>query len=202
MPLSENRDIPLFPLSVFLLPGERMELHVFEPRYRQLFAELENEGSVFGIPYTVGRLNNGLGSSCRLVKVIKRYTDGESDVLVECEGLFKMEEFQSIKEDRLYPYGNVRSLSALSREQVSKEVLFAYEELAAALEGTALHFHLSETDYSLAILSTLNCSSEEKHAFVQLKDASERDRALLGKIQLLLSLVQQEKVTENGIYMS
>ena len=34
-------NIPLFPLGVFLLPGEQTGLHIFEPRYRQLIPELE-----------------------------------------------------------------------------------------------------------------------------------------------------------------
>ena len=52
--------IPLFPLGVFLLPGERTGLHIFEPRYRQLIGELEDalsegreQDNRFGIPSTM-----------------------------------------------------------------------------------------------------------------------------------------------------
>lgn len=39
----------LFPLHSVLLPGGTMPLHVFEPRYRQLVAECQQEGEPFGI---------------------------------------------------------------------------------------------------------------------------------------------------------
>ena len=34
--------LPLFPLRMLPLPGEFVELHIFEPRYQRLFNELEN----------------------------------------------------------------------------------------------------------------------------------------------------------------
>ncbi len=179
-----------------------MQLHVFEPRYRQLFADLEEGESIFGIPYTVGRLNRGFGSRCRLVKVLKRYNSGESDVLVECEGLFKIEDFQSMKDDKLYPFGSVRLLRSLSHEIASSAVIEAYEKLANALEGTTLRFQLVNTEYSLALMASLNYSSEEKHMFIQLPSPEKRDKTLLGMINLLSSLVSQEKRLENGIYLS
>ena len=33
-------EIPLFPLSVLLVPGLVMPLHIFEPRYRQMVSDL------------------------------------------------------------------------------------------------------------------------------------------------------------------
>src|ERR1700710_943718 len=33
---------PLFPLGTFLVPGLVLPLHIFEPRYRQLVADLED----------------------------------------------------------------------------------------------------------------------------------------------------------------
>ena len=43
------RDFPLFPLALVALPHELVPLHVFEERYRIMFAELlEHEGE-FGI---------------------------------------------------------------------------------------------------------------------------------------------------------
>jgi len=35
--------LPLFPLQTVLLPGGRLPLHIFEPRYRQLIVDLYRE---------------------------------------------------------------------------------------------------------------------------------------------------------------
>ena len=40
---------PLFPLDLVALPGELIPLHVFEERYRVMFARLRAEGGSFGI---------------------------------------------------------------------------------------------------------------------------------------------------------
>ena len=46
--------IPLFPLGLLPLPGERLALHIFEPRYQRLFHALEhNEVEEIGIATTL-----------------------------------------------------------------------------------------------------------------------------------------------------
>ena len=40
--MTSARVIPLFPLSSVLVPGLVLPLHIFEPRYRQLLADLED----------------------------------------------------------------------------------------------------------------------------------------------------------------
>lgn len=202
MTLSEKIQLPLLPLSLLLLPGERTQLHIFEPRYRQLLADISETGSAFGIPYVVGRFNKGLGARCRVLNIVKQYGSGESDVLVECEGLFMIEDFQSMKEDKLYPYGTVRLLRAIAQETCDVEISQAYDRFIAALEGTDLHFHPVSSDYVLTMFASLRCSDEEKHQFVLLPSASGRARVLLERIEFATSLIHQEKVTERGIYLS
>lgn len=46
------REMPLFPLSIVLFPGAPLPLHIFEPRYRQMLADVRASGSnMFGISY-------------------------------------------------------------------------------------------------------------------------------------------------------
>ena len=42
-------ELGLFPLPIVLLPTERVPLHIFEPRYRELIAECLENGSEFGL---------------------------------------------------------------------------------------------------------------------------------------------------------
>ena len=44
------RYLPLFPLRIVVFPGEKLNLHVFEPRYKQLVLECVAEEKTFGIP--------------------------------------------------------------------------------------------------------------------------------------------------------
>src|ERR671933_649587 len=58
------KEIGLFPLGIVLLPNERVPLHIFEPRYRELIGECLEADDEFGLLYAdeegvrdVGRLN-------------------------------------------------------------------------------------------------------------------------------------------------
>ena len=42
--------LPLFPLSLIVFPNEPLNLHVFEPRYRQLVLDCIEDKQTFGIP--------------------------------------------------------------------------------------------------------------------------------------------------------
>src|SRR5579871_5364027 len=42
-------ELPLFPLNVVLFPGVVLPLHIFEPRYRQMIAECEQQKTPFGV---------------------------------------------------------------------------------------------------------------------------------------------------------
>ncbi len=42
--------IPIFPLGIVVYPQEQLNLHVFEPRYKQLVKECLTEQKPFGIP--------------------------------------------------------------------------------------------------------------------------------------------------------
>ena len=45
------RELPLFPLPVVLYPGAPLPLHVFEPRYRRMLADVQAGNKLFGMVY-------------------------------------------------------------------------------------------------------------------------------------------------------
>ncbi len=82
--------LPLFPLGTVLVPGMRLSLHVFEPRYRQLVTDLLNaEGPgapEFGVValrqgWEVGELGDvhDVGTSARVTDVTP-HADGRCDL--------------------------------------------------------------------------------------------------------------------------
>ncbi len=106
--------LPLFPLGIFLLPGERTGLHIFEPRYRQLVGELETaltagreEDNRFGIPFHYDDVTASTGTLARLVEVRKVHPGGRKDIVVECVGHFETTRFLSVFEPKPYPGGDV-----------------------------------------------------------------------------------------------
>jgi ATP-dependent Lon protease len=44
-------ELPLFPLPLVLFPGVPLPLHIFEPRYQRLLADIQAHDSLFGLSY-------------------------------------------------------------------------------------------------------------------------------------------------------
>ena len=58
--------IPIFPLGLVVYPGESLNLHIFEPRYKQLIQECHAAKKPFGIPTVI---NNKLQEFGALVEI-------------------------------------------------------------------------------------------------------------------------------------
>jgi Lon protease-like protein len=45
------RELPLFPLPIVLFPGVPLPLHIFEPRYQRMLADIRAHDNLFGLSY-------------------------------------------------------------------------------------------------------------------------------------------------------
>jgi ATP-dependent Lon protease len=82
--------IPLFPLDIVLFPGQAVPLHIFEPRYRQLTRHCLDTQSPFGIIHVRGVTLAQTGCSAMIVKILKEYEDGRSDILTAGQNAFHL----------------------------------------------------------------------------------------------------------------
>jgi ATP-dependent Lon protease len=78
----ETHTYGLFVLNLVLLPGERVPLHVFEPRYRQLFADCVLEDTPFVVLYSEDEATASIGCTARFEEVLERHDDGRISVVV------------------------------------------------------------------------------------------------------------------------
>ncbi|HKG68966.1 MAG TPA: LON peptidase substrate-binding domain-containing protein [Segetibacter sp.] len=94
--------IPIFPLGIVVFPGEDLNLHIFEPRYKQLITDCFAEARPFGIP-TV--LKNGLSERGTLVEVkeiVEVYEDGKLDIKTKGVSVFRILEVVKSIPEKLY----------------------------------------------------------------------------------------------------
>jgi Lon protease-like protein len=76
-------EIGLFPLEIVLLPTERIPLHIFEPRYKELIRECLEHDAPFGLVYADEEGVSDVGTEARVVTVLERFDDGRLNILVE-----------------------------------------------------------------------------------------------------------------------
>jgi Lon protease-like protein len=73
--------LPLFPLGVVLLPHNRLPLHIFEPRYREMIGEAIRDGSEFGVVLATEKGVVNLGCTARVERVTRQHADGRFDIV-------------------------------------------------------------------------------------------------------------------------
>lgn len=94
--------IPIFPLALVVFPDENLNLHIFEPRYKQLITDCFANKKPFGIPAVINNKMMDLGMSVEIVEISKIYDDGKMDIKTKGVSMFKI--LETIKElpDKLY----------------------------------------------------------------------------------------------------
>ena len=123
------RDFPLFPLGLVALPHELVPLHIFEERYRIMFAELlDNEGE-FGIVWSTDAGPKPTGCACEIERVLERLEDGRLNVLTRGTRPFRIVERQP---DMPYPAATVEFLDdrpEVEDDAAAEAARAAYAEL-------------------------------------------------------------------------
>ncbi len=94
-------ELPIFPLNIVAFPGEHVNLHIFEPRYKDLVNDCLEEGLTFGIASHV--LNKiELGTEVKITEVTKKYPDGRMDIKTLGLRAFSVLDFHNPWKEKLY----------------------------------------------------------------------------------------------------
>lgn len=94
--------IPVFPLDVVVYPTEPLNLHVFEPRYKELIKECISEEKPFGIPVVIDKKVQEYGTRMQITELVKEYENGEMDIRVKGEDVFRVLEVVKQVPEKLY----------------------------------------------------------------------------------------------------
>ena len=148
-------ELGLFPLGIVLLPTEKVPLHIFEPRYRELIGECIEEEREFGLVYADEDGVRETGTRARVAAILERFDDGRLNIVVEGGTRFLVErltegrsyltaEVSDVDDDggdvedeaRVDAAGAFRALAALAgvETEVDEEAPLLSFELAAQVE--------------------------------------------------------------------
>lgn len=94
--------VPIFPLGIVVYPNEKLNLHIFEERYKQLVNICFTEKKPFGIPTVINSKISDTGTLVTVVEIVKTYEDGRMDIRTEGGSVFKILEVVKTIPDRLY----------------------------------------------------------------------------------------------------
>jgi len=198
----KKAQIALFPLHLFLLPGEKAKLHIFEERYRQLLNECEELQIPFGIPYTENGTIGGYGCVVRVKNVISRHKNGSSDIEVEATGVFRVDNFFLRMGEKPYPGGNVTLLDYEDKNQVSSDLFSKFNNYMSK-SNKLLPVESFSVDLNLMDLAKmLHLDDDQKIDFVKIASPILKEKFLSNEIGIRSLLLEQNKSIEHNVFLN
>lgn len=180
-------DLGLFPLDLVVLPGEKVPLHLFEPRYRQLYADCVLDDRPFVVVQQGPTGPADIGCSARFETLVRRFEDGRLNVIVQ--GLVPVELVEE-SEGRLYFSAKVRPLADEPGEpalELADRVLGRFRALAG-LPDDAMPPAPEGVPLSYAVAGAFELPSGTKQELLESRDEGRR----LTMVAEILSAVDQE----------
>jgi hypothetical protein len=195
--------LPLFPLNLVAFPGEKVNLHIFEPRYRQLIGECVENRSSFGIPTVLDGRLPGYGTEMEVVEVAERYDDGRLDIRTRGLRSFRILDFENPAPGKPYARGDVQRQAP---PEAAAPVLPALESLLAQLYkllDSPLKFDPAlPQPCSFQVGHAVGLSLENEYALLTIESETDRQLYLLEHLRSVLPVLENMERTKARIRMN
>ncbi|MCR9016576.1 LON peptidase substrate-binding domain-containing protein [Aquiflexum gelatinilyticum] len=196
-----GQKLPLFPLKLVAFPGEQLNLHIFEPRYKQLIKDIETSKGTFGIAVYLDKLMP-FGTEVELEEVSKVYDDGRMDIKTRGKRVFEMLSFENPMIDKLYAGGKVVFYDndpRVGKNQYS-EFIFYLKELFRLMEFQTEIVPLHLNSFSFA--HKLGLSLPEEYELLLMTNESERIRFLVRHMMKIIPILKDIESAKKKIQMN
>jgi ATP-dependent Lon protease len=199
--------LALFPLQLVVFPGENFNLHIFEPRYKQLIRECHENGVSFGIPSYINKRINDIGTEMILLKVEKQYEDGKMDIKARGIGTFKIEKFYNPTFGKLYPGADIQRIEQQDKGEIYKymkiyecmEEFYGLMQIQKKLPSGPSEFNIFQIAHHIGL------SVEKEYKILSASNEHERQDLVLEHFAEILPFAREvealkEKAKLNGQY--
>jgi len=198
--------IPIFPLGIVVYPGESLNLHIFEPRYKQLITECFAEKKMFGIPAVINNHLNEMGTLAEIVEITSVYDNGEMDIKTVGVKVFRVLEVIKQVPDKLYSGAIVKypeNMEDGGKRDLMNKVVKAMRELHSHLKVQKEFKKADEELTSYDIAHHAGLSLEQEYELLGLLKEVQRQEYLkrhLAKVLPVMAEMDQlkEKIKLNG----
>ena len=197
--------IPIFPLSTVVYPGEQLNLHIFEPRYKQLIKECVETKKTFGIPTVIDEKINDMGTLVQVIEISKVYDDGKLDIKTEGMQVFRMLEIIDELPDKLYSGAivNYPNNDEKGNRALMQGIVKGIKELHKLLKIEKKFAKPDAALWSYDVAHHAGMSLHEEYELLELLHELQRQEYLKRHLKKVLPLLAEmemlkEKVKLNG----
>ena len=197
--------IPIFPLGIVLYPGEKLNLHIFEPKYKQLISECNVGKKPFGVPTVIDNKMQDYGSLAEITEVPRVYDNGEMDIRTSGTRIFRILEVIKEVPDKLYSGAivNYPENYGKGNPEVMRKVMKSIRDLHELLK-IKKEFSVEDGQVKCyEVAHHIGMSLEEEYDMLGLLDERQRQEYLKRHLARVIPMVAgmeqlKEKIKLNG----
>ncbi len=196
--------LPIFPLNIIVYPGQFLNLHIFEPRYRQLIKECKEEKKTFGIPSVFKETLNEYGTEVELLEISKVYETGEMDIKTKGIKVFRIMEVLREVPDKLYSAAVVYELTSANpdTERPNPTLIDLINKLHNVL-GTKFKVEDKfKNPLSFDLIQYAALSPEDQYRLLIATSEKARQWFIIEHLQKLIPSVEQTERVKNKIQLN
>lgn len=197
--------IPIFPLGIVVYPGENLNLHIFEPRYKQLITECFTTKKPFGIPTVIENRLQDFGSLVEVQEVTKTYDNGEMDIKTKGVRIFRILEVINEVPDKLYTGAivNYPETYEEGNPELMRKVMNSIRELHKLLHVSKDFKKNDEEIRAFDVAHHVGLSLTEEYEMLHLLHEKQRQEYLKRHLTKVIPMVAEmeqlkEKIKLNG----
>lgn len=185
--------LPAFPLSLIAFPGEELNLHIFEPRYKQLIHECDKTGKTFTIlPFYDGK-EVKYATEMKLIEIAHTYDDGKMDVRTKGVGLVKVVDFYDRHPNKLYPGIEIEKLDWDDNADLlmNTKILHQVSILYKTMNITNVKILPPEKFRTYQIAHKVGFNVDQELHFLSLNKEIERQLFMIDHLRKLIPVVEE-----------
>jgi len=197
--------IPIFPLGIVVYPGEQLNLHIFEPRYKQLITECNQSKKPFGIPTVIDNKLQDFGSLVEIKEITEVHENGELDIKTVGLKVFRVLEVIKEVPDKLYSGAivNYPRTHEQGIPELMRKVVNSIRDLHVLLKVKKDFQKEDEQLRAFDVAHHIGMSIEEEYELLGLLDERQRQEYLKRYLAKVIPMVAgmehlKEKIKLNG----
>ncbi len=197
---------PIFPLELVVYPGNDLNLHIFEPRYKQLIHDCAEAKMPFGIPAVVNRAIGEFGTLMELVEITHLdAVTGEMDIRTRGLKVFRIERLAKLYPGKLYSAPRVEypGNELAGDPERMREVVAAVKRMHAILKVEKEFRRVEDGLTSYEVAQHMGLTLKQEYELLGMFDERERQEYLRRYLERMLPVVEEmelmkEKIRLNG----
>jgi Lon protease-like protein len=196
--------IPIFPLGIIVYPGETLNLHIFEPRYKQLVSECHAQKKDFGIPIIIENRLQDYGSLVQITEVTTVFDNGEMDIKTKSAKVFRILEVIKEVPGKLYSGAivNYPETQEEGNAELMKKVMNSIRELHKLLRVTKDFKKNDEEIKAYDVAHDVGLSLQEEYEMLYLMEERQRQEYLKRHLTKVIPLIAEMEVLKEKIKLN